>query len=295
MKTIKLVILALFLASSPVVMAQDYAFKVLAHKGNSEVKSGSAWEPLKTGTTLQPGDEVKLGENAYVGLVHASGKPVEVKESGVHKVSELEAKVPSGSSVLNKYTDFILSSNDDLRKNRQTATGAITRTTTPAAPGAIKVFLPENTTVFNKSVIVSWEERANEGPYVVRVMNMFEDVLHKAETSQNSYTIDLTSPKVAKEPAILIEVSSKDKKMVSRKHMIRQMTPTDYERIASELNSIKQEISEENALSKVLVAGFYENNNLLADAILAYEEAVRLQPEAFNEAYEEFMIRNNLK
>src|SRR5687767_6214000 len=111
MKTHKLVLLTALFAISAAVSAQDYAFKVLANKGTNEIKSGGAWLPLKTGASLKAGDEVKLGDNAYIGLVHSSGKPVEVKEAGIHPVAELESRVKGGSSVLNKYTDFILSSN----------------------------------------------------------------------------------------------------------------------------------------------------------------------------------------
>jgi hypothetical protein len=54
-----------------------YAFKVLANKGANEVKTGDSWTPLRTGASLKEGDEIKLGENSYVGLIHSSGKPKE--------------------------------------------------------------------------------------------------------------------------------------------------------------------------------------------------------------------------
>src|SRR5687767_4882806 len=134
-------IFALFTVSS-YVFAQDYAFKVLANKGTNEIKSGESWQPLKTGASLRSGDEVKLADNAYIGLVHASGKPMELKTAGNYKVSDLAAKVGSGSSVLNKYTDFILSSNSaEAKKNRPSATGAVHRATESAS---IKLLLPEN-------------------------------------------------------------------------------------------------------------------------------------------------------
>src|SRR5689334_14157863 len=90
-----------FLSVSYFAFAQDYAFKVLANKGANEIKSGGAWVPLKTGASLKKDDEVKLADNAYLGLVHLSGKPMELKMAGNYKVSDLETKVGSGSSVLN--------------------------------------------------------------------------------------------------------------------------------------------------------------------------------------------------
>lgn len=296
MKTHKLVLLTALFAISTAVSAQDYAFKVLANKGTNEIKSGGAWIPLKTGASLRTGDEVKLGDNAYIGLVHSSGKPVEVKEAGVHPVSELESRVKGGSSVLNKYTDFILSSNSaEAKKNRLAATGAVHRGV-PSSP--IPLLLPDNQSagVFNKEAIIRWDGSKVAGPYVITLKNMFEDVLLKEETPENSFEIDLSNEKFANENAILIQVSSKaDPKQVSNQHLIKKLSPAEMEKIAAALKEIKGQIGEESAVNKVILAGFYENNNLLIDAIYAYEQALKLQPEAYTESYEEFLLRNNLK
>jgi hypothetical protein len=91
MKTTNFTFLLILLASA--AFSQDYAFKVLANKGNNEVKTGASWTPLKTGATLRTGDELKLSENAYLGLVHVKGKPLELKLAGVYKVAELAAQV----------------------------------------------------------------------------------------------------------------------------------------------------------------------------------------------------------
>lgn len=299
MKTNKFLLLSLLVAFSSGVSAQDYAFKVLANKGNNEIKSGESWQPLKTGASLKSGDEVRLADNAYIGLVHNSGKPVEVKEAGVHKVSALEGKVGTGSSVLNKYTDFILSSNSaEAQKNRMLATGAVHRDVNGQAP--IRIFLPEkdHAGIFNKTAVINWEASKVAGPYVVKVINMFEDVLVSAETPETTFEIDLNDAKFANENAILIEVSAKsDPKLVSKQHMIKKLSPAEVEKISTAIKEIRGEVTEETAMNKLFLAGFYEQNNLLIDAIYAYEEAVKLEPEVptFRESYEDFLLRNKLK
>src|SRR5882724_10726386 len=118
---------------------EDYAFRVLANKGANEVKSGDTWHPLKTGAQLKKSDELKISENASVGLVSKGGKPLEVKEARVHRVADLLEKVGASKSVLNKYTDFILSSNSaEAKKNRLSATGAVHR----GVEGPLHVLLP---------------------------------------------------------------------------------------------------------------------------------------------------------
>ena len=297
MKIQKLAILSALLFSASLLSAQDYAFKVLANKGTNEVKTGDAWQTLKTGASLKSGDEVRLGENAYVGLVHSSGKPVEVKEAGVHKVSDLEAKVGTGSSVLSKYTDFILSSNSPDAKNRLSATGAVHRAIETAA---IKLFLPDNQSagIYSNKAIISWDGSKVAGPYTITLKNMFEDVLTKEETAETSYEVDLNDEKYANENAILIEVSSKaDPSQTSSQHLIKKLSAAEQQKVTASLKEIGGQLSEETPLNKLILAGFYEENQLLIDAICSYQQAIKLAPDVptFKESYDEFLVRNNLK
>src|SRR5690349_15793337 len=110
MKSLKFLVFVSFLSYASFGQS-SYTFKVIANKGANQVKSGDAWVQLKAGASLKGTDELLIGENAYLGLVSAKGKPVELKKAGNYKVSVLESQVSGGSSVLNKYTDFILSSN----------------------------------------------------------------------------------------------------------------------------------------------------------------------------------------
>lgn len=301
MKTTKLTILFALILMSTVAFSQtqkDYAFKVLANKGANEVKAGDSWQPLRTGASLKSTDEVKLGDNAYIGLVHANGKPMELKTAGVHKVKVLEEKVGGGSSVLNKYTDFILSSNSaEAKKNRLSATGAVHRAV-DAAP--ISLLLPENqhSAIYSSKAVLNWEGTKAQGPYVVVLRNMFDDELARFETPETNLQIDLTDAKYASENAILVEVSSKaDPKQASKPYLIKRLTPADQEKIKISLDEIIGEVSEQTALNKLIMAGFFEQQNLFIDAISAYEEAIKLAPDvpSYKEAYEEFLLRHGLK
>jgi hypothetical protein len=298
MKTRTLTLIFAILTSTSFVFAQSYAFKVLANKGSNEVKSGQTWLPLKTGASLNETDEVKLSDNAYIGLVHATGKPMELKQAGSYKISELAKKVGGGSSVLNKYTDFILSSNSaEAKKNRLSATGAVHRATETAA---IKLLLPENqhSGIYNTIAVINWEGSKVAGPYVVVVRNMFDEEITKIETPETNLQIDLADPKFAAENAVLVEVIAKaDARLASKQHLIKKLTPAEQEKVKKSLTEFSAEVQEETALNKLLLASFYEENNLLIDAITSYEAAVKLAPDvpSYKEAYEEFLLRHGLK
>jgi hypothetical protein len=277
--------------------AQDYAFKVLANKGGNEVKSGDSWMPLKTGAALRAEDVIKVAANSYLGLVHVSGKPLEVKEAKIHTVTELLGRITTGSSVITKYTDFILSSNSaEAKKNRLSATGAVHR---DVGKSSIQLHLPENqnSAIYNNNAVISWEGTETPGPYIVIFKNMFDDEVSRVETAEKSFTLDFKDPKFAKEDKILVQVTSKtDAKEVSKQHLIKKLSTVDHDNIRKTLDQILNEVSEPTALNKLILAGFYEENKLLIDAITAYEEAIRLAPDvpSYKEAYDEFLLRHNI-
>lgn len=299
MKTRKFALSALILSLfvSNAAFGQNVVFKVLANKGVNEVKSGDTWTPLKTGSALKDTDEIKVSPNCYLGLVHAAtGKPLEIKVPDVYKVSELAQKVGTGATVLQKYTDFILSSNSaEAKKTRLSATGAVHRGETLP----IHLLLPENqhAALFNSTAVISWENTKVAGPYVLTVMNMFDEPLDQIVTPETSYTVNFSNSKYVNQSALIVQVSSKtDSREVSKAHLIKRLSPSEQENIRKSLDEISSELNEPTALNKLILAGFYEENRLLIDAITAYEEAIKLAPDvpSYQEAFDDFLLRNGI-
>jgi hypothetical protein len=285
--------LALILTINCAVHAQDYTFKVLVNKGKNEVKSGNTWQPIKTGAVLKQSDEVKIVDNSYLGLVHASGKPMELKQAGNYKVIDLSARVSAGgTSVLNKYTDFILSSNS-TKGNKMAATGAVHR-----GGLSTQVYLPkvENAVVYGDKFILDWE-KDETGPYVVSLKSMFGDDLYTATTSDQTVSINLTDPKFTNEDNIVVQVYPEGKTDKAQDFMVKRLSIADKERIKNQLAAEIGDTDQSNALGKLILAGFYEQNKLFIDATTAYLEAIQLAPDVdeFKEDYNNFLIRNDIK
>jgi hypothetical protein len=289
----KILALAIAVFSLGNLSAQEYAFKVLINKGQNVIKAGNDWQPIKVGASLKSADELKLSQNGYLGLVHVSGKPLEVKEAGPHKVIDLAAKIKEGTSVLNKYTDFILSSSSS-KGNRLTATGAVHR-----GPNEIKVFLPkpQQAIVFNDKISIAWARHDKTKVYVVRLNSMFGDELDKFEVQDTTALIDLGKPNLVNEDNILVEVSSKtDKDKVSESFMLKKLSSADKTRIKNSLEHIASQTKEQTALNNLFLASFFEDNKLLIDAATAYQTAIKLAPNVpyFQQAFNEFLARNGL-
>lgn len=292
MKT-KLAIVAFVLVANFHINAQDYAFKVLVNKGKNELKSGDNWQQVKVGASLKKEDELRVSENSYLGLVHISGKALEVKKSGKYKVMDLASQIKDGASVLNKYTDFILSSNTGP-KNSLNATGAVNRGT-----GSINVLLPrpELAVVYGNKVTINWEEDKTLKPYVVSFKSMFGDELDKIETADNFTVVDLDDKNFLNEDNILVTVESKaNRNKTSSDYTIKRLSKADKDRIKTSFAEISKQTSEPTAVNKLVMAGFFEQNNLLIDAIPYYQEAIKLAPDVpeYKEMYNDFLIRHGI-
>lgn len=273
--------------------AQEYAFKVLVNKGKNEVKSASGWQVIKVGTSLKSVDELRVSENAYVGLVHVSGKPLEVKQAGKYKVVDLASQVSGGSSVLNKYTDFILSSNT-TKKNNLAATGAVHR-----GMKVVQLFIPltQSQVIYNDEIIISWDTQLAAGPYTVKFNSLFEDELDKIVTTENFIKVNLSDSKFTNEDNITVTVEPKsDPKKTSEKYTLRRASKADKERIKTLLSEIAKQVEEPTALNMLVLAGFYEQNGLLIDASTVYQKAIKLAPDVpyFSDEYRNFLSRNAL-
>ena len=303
-KKLSLIIIGLGLLFQGAI-AQDYAFRVLASKGQNMVKKGTAaWQPLKTGAKLNSGEEVKLVANGYLGLVHSSGKTMELKEASVYNIAKLSSELGSGTqSIASKYADFVMSkmSPDQREENRKkyaSVTGAAERGSEDAS---INIFMPQSVSVLNTKATVRWEPVRDDAVYVVNLKNLFEEKIMVVETSDPYYTIDFDNEQIKNaivENLIIVRVSLKDDESIASKNAaIELMTDEDAQTYQVELSGLEQNIGQESSINDLILAEFYEENGLILDALTSYEDAVKLSPdvEYFQEAYDEFLIRNGLK
>lgn len=290
MKQRELILSFVLLAFVLTAHGQDYDFKVLVTKGKNEVKSGSAWEGLKVGTNLKKADEIKVGANSYLGLIHSSGKPLELKDAKNYKVTDLISKVGTGPSVLNKYTDFIISANTQKRNNL-TATGAVHR-----GPNNIRIFLPKTELAYalGDSITVQWEKEKGGPPYVVTFTTFFGDELLKTETNANSISINLNDKGFVSENEFQVHVFSKKDRKESEQYTIRRVKKEERARVKPILTDLQNQMKDNTALNKLMLAGFFEQEKLYIDAATAFQKAVKLEP-SLQEQYNDFLIRNGMK
>ena len=73
-------------------------FKVITTQGNNNVTTNGSTTPIVSGTRLNSGSSITVAENSYLGLIHISGKTLEVKQPGTYEVEQLAKQFSTGQS-----------------------------------------------------------------------------------------------------------------------------------------------------------------------------------------------------
>jgi hypothetical protein len=311
----KTTLMLAFSAMVCVAYGQDEVFKVLASKG--DVKLKATQKKLWGGSWLKSTDVIVVGTDSYIGLMHSSGRTVEIKQAGSYKVSDLAGKAAgAGSSTTAKYVNYVageISKADrrDINQNHRkymAMTGAVERANPSpnlilfahkpnAETQEVKVFGDKIIFHLYKNPISQFSEKSKT--YVVRVLDMKNrPVLEKQATAdeKGEAIIELDFSSIAKHDSSFVvqpsvkELQSKDRKLYTL-NFVRE--GEEYERVKKAI----AELQDNTALSKIVEAGIFEQEGFLLDALTSYEKAIAMEPsvDAFKVAYEDFLIRNRMK
>lgn len=275
-----LVILSLSLAC----IAQEQSFFIVG-LANKKVEykrtEQSAWTPLKNGDTLTYKSELSILPDGYVMLICSCEKQLEIKTEGIYYMKDLIGPVLTRESVLERYTQFVMSSSGSSSESKSS--------TLP-----VWVYLPiETSQVLGGTIRVTWASGL-EGPYEVRVSNDQNKEIVKLTTRDRHLDIDL-SRYTSASGSVIVSVSARNrgKEFTSLSHTLHIISKQDRARIEKAIKNISPG---NTALSKTVLAGFFEENNLLADALRAHEEAISLEPEndSFREVRDDFLKRHGI-
>ena len=278
---------------------QGYTFRVLANKGQNQIIRNGEKQPLRTGTTLNPGDKIISGDGAYIGLMHKSGKTLEIRTKGTTNVEDLEKKIStSNSSVASRYANYIMAKMNEgngpsSKGDRTKATGAVTR----ATGKAISIMSKNDIDVLGPEVIVSWTKITDASNYTVTVQNIFDEEIYSAETEKGRFKLNLDDENLMDEQLFIVTVkNTENEEQTSNKVGMKKLDPEKAEEIRAELQNLKSEVADDSPIGKLVFASFFEDKGLLLDALTKYEEAVQMAPdvEDFQVLYQDFLIRNGL-
>jgi hypothetical protein len=290
----------LFIALSifvPVVMAQEPAFTVILNKGNNLHGVEKASESVILGETLQDNEQLSVAAGGYIALLsNASGMSLELNEAGTYSVSSLSEQLEASSnSVLSKYGEFLMSKlNPDGKGNQNLhVTGAVER----GSDDFIDVYLPIITDVFGDELNIAWQQIDEVQEYELTIKSSRDKVLFRKNVVGTKYNLRFSNPAVADEKLLIINVRAPGKNMISKEYGINRISEDQKSQIIDDYQALSKIANTNNVIDKLLIASFFEENELLGDAISYYDQALALSPDAkgFERLYENFLYRNNLK
>lgn len=300
----KIVLTYLFAVLSFLVSIAQTAkeeFKVLSQKGTNTLNSRA----LTSGAKLYGADKLTIGSGGFVGLLHKSGKTVELRQAGTFEIADLSAKVAGTSvSTSKRYTDFVLNEltkdgSEDINKNHRkhmTTTGSVER-----QDEKIQVFLPtpaadSNVKLLSTKLNINWKHFAKGKTYQIEASNEFSETLLKDETIDTNFVIDVSKIKLGSDNEFYLQVYIKGEKgkNFSDKRKIVLLKNNEIKEKEAELNS---SLTEESSLNHYVKALFYEENKLFINAADSYQKAIQLDPEVsdYKEGYKSLLFSSGLK
>ncbi len=297
MKKIGLIILVLFSATCYTI-AQDYSFKVIISKGDISYRESSStnWNRLKAGSRLHSGDILKVEPNGYVALLGSSGETIELKnkETKEYKIDELAAQLTDAETgLINKYASYLVSkmapeARESNRKAYASITGAVEREVV-----TIHAYMRKSSVLFDTMAVIRWKPVDNAAEYNVVVKNIFDEIILEAKTSKPAISLDFSDEKLKDRDMVIISISTGGGG--SNDYSITKVTRDRPGAFVTEIGELHAALDTGSAFDNLVLAEFYEQNNLLLDATTCYEKAMEIEPDVqyFKDVYLEFLMRNN--
>ncbi|HET9052809.1 MAG TPA: hypothetical protein VFM90_01460, partial [Cyclobacteriaceae bacterium] len=149
----------------------------------------------------------------------------------------------------------------------------------------------ERATLYGDHVVIRWHSEDVQPPYEVIFTSMMGEELGRYTTEQNWISVPVNEGKFKNESNLMVKVISKNKPgQGSKDYYIKKLKGKDRLEFDEKLKDAK---TGKSALDQYVMAGVYEENFLLIDALNAYHEAATLAPdvELYKTAYEEFVTR----
>jgi hypothetical protein len=307
-RLVYLVSLLLLIVSWSSIVAKSEEFRVLAAKGETLVQRDGkgSWNKLNTGNQLFANDNIKISNNAYLGLVHTKGRTMELKKAGTYSAGILAKELSSKKTkVSEQLANYLMKevankeSDGNYKKNMGTP-GAVERgMETDASGQKIKLIAncPRRLSIMGNTVNFSWSKATGKDVvYEFIITDRFDRQEFSTKLKENTFSVDAEALKLSKDVYYFWKVKvSSNEEIRSDEICFSFLSAQRAASIKETVALLKEDIGEENAPAKIILAKFYETNYLPNEADKAYQDAIKLMPDIdeYQGMYKEFLLRTN--
>lgn len=308
-------------------------FRTLAVKGGVAMRHNGQQTTLHTGQIIADGDELEIAEDGFVGLVGAGGGAVELKRRGRYKAADLAKQYGGGkqSGVARKFADYVAAQltrdqpEESDNRNYQTkmeSTGAVERAVGEKVDVIGKVIeiaidqnekesreissenniqrmtavMPRSGKNFGDKITLSWLPANGTTKYRVLIRDREHNILFEQNVTNNSCIVNMLPLRLKPDECYFWSVRPYEKNddYSSDEYAICIITKEEQTLIVDTLARLNSELgSLKTATAQLVLAAFYEQNELFANADICYNEAKRLAPDVgdIEEAARRFRVR----
>ncbi|MBI5325994.1 MAG: hypothetical protein HZB41_12105 [Ignavibacteriae bacterium] len=289
------------------VHAQNYEFCVLGKIGTALVQNfgSKSRNELKTGDQLRKNDIITLKENSYLGLVHSSGKTIEIRKSGEYKISKLKDELlgNKSTSVIPNLIEIIFGNKSnmkdllDSKKSKKIySKGSIERSLDVEQ---FVIMSPKKMILIGKDIELIWSKYSANNKYEIKITDRFNKTIFTKVTEDTLVKINQNELKLEKDQYYFWKVNLLSIPQINTDEgYFLFMSDSKISEIRKNVEQLQKNLSDkETPVTKILLAFYYENNLLVEEADREFKEAIELSPGVsdYKELYEAFKMRINIK
>ncbi len=325
MKKYLVLFMTMLLTAAINIFAAEPDFKVLALNGELQIsKSGGSWEPIKSNTVLHEKDKVKLGNKAYLGLVHSSGRTVELNKEGVFTCRELK-KIANkkGSELTKRLAKYVideigdaddLMATDDYHEYMD-VTGSVERGLSLNEIENMKkeadkekgfilesgryivMISPKKTSLIDPEASIQWYGIKGIDEYQITFYDRFERKILSDTIQDTVYNPDMSGDGFEPNKYYFYTVAAVNHPSIrSEECAFTILNEEEREMIRQELRKLEEELGEERTpLENLMIAAFYEDHKLFNKAEKYYRKVAMENPEVdkFQDIYKAFNYKKS--
>ncbi len=253
-----LITFALFLTGS-LLMSQAFVFSVLANKGDNKIQQGTTSTALKAGTKILKGNSITVVSGGYIGLMHSSGKTIEIQTPGSYTIAQFESKLATQTTSFGqKYAQFAINNGGGSTKSYN-QTGSVSRAVYKAETYTSDSIVIIPTIPLTLALGIERDDLKDSMNFAIT--DFYGRPISNKNITDDYFVLDLTKYKF-KTSILAVSATAQNSFEVSEVMppvMIYLKNDAEANQIKAEYDVLVKEMDMNNPLSHVSLASFFES------------------------------------
>ena len=273
----------------------DEIFKVIACKGKITLERTK--KLVNVGSGLNSADQLRMEGPVYLGLVHKSGKAIELRTEGIVPIKDLLKNVSAKSNGMDKLVGFVVNSVKGAEEGKNIKSASVEMSLNV---NKLRLISPRTTKTIDDEMTFTWHGSVDGKPanYLFTITDANQTVRFKKELTETQLSVNLKGLNLEKDRCYYWSVTQTNAAVASvESYCLYLVNDAETASLSGQLQALRQEQSAQpGALDKLMLGAFYEQNGLTYRAMTAYKEAASIggDVEIFNDSYREFLRRTGV-